>query len=377
MHSSHHRTPGPPRSSTRRDRERGLVSPSGPPGPDQGPSPMERLLRALEEQGIRPQPIPQGIRAVCPNHRGDRENFEAIEVDTSRSLGSGGRLPVGSLLIHCHAYGNLPDGCTTQALVKALGLNLGDLYPRGSRVHRRPAATGSGRAVLPGWLEMPGQRQPSPEELERLAVEADRCAAALTPEALAELEARLQIPGEVLTRFGLGWRTGDVRSEWYGSAVGSCWTIPERDPQERVVGLQRRYRTGDKRQLPGGRRGLLLARGWREQPGPIYLPEGFTDTAALIAAGFCAVGRPSATGGLVDLIELLTPEHREIVVLGENDAHPAQGGRPARWPGRDGALTLQASLCQALGRDDIQVMLPPPEFKDIRAYLSASPQELR
>ncbi len=343
------------------------------PSHDGPMTPMQLLRQRLEDQGIGTTPIPGGFRSTCPNHLGDRENFEAIEVDERRSLASGGRMPVGAVLIYCHAYGGPPGagGCTNAALLEALGLEFRDLYPRGGarRIARRQLLTPAAPAVGPTRPELDA------ETLEQLAQDARSYAEALTPELLQELAKLLGLPVSALQRFGVGWRPYDERPVPYGTAVGSCWTIPEHDGRGRIVGISRRYRNGEKRHLPGGRRGLILAEGWRELPGPIYVPEGFSDTAALVAAGYCAVGRPSATGGLDELAELLATEDRPIVILGENDKHPADDDRKARWPGREGAEQICSGLAERLGRSDIKVMLPPDNHKDIRAFLAAEARE--
>jgi phage/plasmid primase-like uncharacterized protein len=152
--------------------------------------------------------------------------------------------------------------------------------------------------------------------------------------------------------------------------------MPEYDAQGRVIGILCRSRDGSKRAIVGSKRGLYLPNGWRELPGPVFMPEGFSDTAALIAEGVAAVGRPSCTGGVDLLAELLRGVDRDIVIVGENDAKP-----DGRWPGRDGAEKTARQLGQLLGRE-IRYTLPPDGYKDVREFvttqrnaLSASPSE--
>jgi hypothetical protein len=112
---------------------------------------------------------------------------------------------------------------------------------------------------------------------------------------------------------------------------GPVYVIPEADATGAVVGLNRRFPDGSKTMLPGGRRGLILPAGWRERPGPVFLVEGPTDAAAMTVASLTAVGRPSNTGGVAHLADLLgdLDPGPAVVVVGENDRKPT-----GDWPGR-------------------------------------------
>ncbi len=148
-------------------------------------------------------------------------------------------------------------------------------------------------------------------------------------------------------------------------SAGACFTFPEFDAAGNVVGLLRRFCDGSKKAMHGSKRGLTLPTGWRDRPGPVFVVEGPTDAAALTAAGLAAVGRPSNTGGvgmLADLLRDLDPGR--AIVVGEND-QTATG-----WPGRDGALTVARGVSAAL-RCSIRWALPPADAKDVRDWLTA------
>jgi hypothetical protein len=227
-----------------------------------------------------------------------------------------------------------------------------------------------------GWLHRltePGPNPPrtkgtarKPSGLGRdWAAEATALAANLTPDRRAELAALLRLPADALGALPLlGYSPAD--------ALGPCYVFPEAAPDSAVIGLNRRFVTPPrdghgKRMLPGGRRGLTLPDGWRDRPGPVYVVEGPTDALAMTAAGLAAVGRPSNSGGvalLADLLGGLSPG-REIVVLGENDARP-----DGAWPGRDGAASVAQRLTARLGRRVLRAM-PPDGAKDVRDWLTA------
>src|SRR5262249_30369364 len=129
--------------------------------------------------------------------------------------------------------------------------------------------------------------------------------AALTPENRARLADDLGLPEHSLHHF----RTG------YGhDQHGAHWRIAATDPTAKSVGISSRYQKGEKRAMAGGKRGLVTPRNFGRHEGPVLLPEGFSDTATLTALGLAAVGRPSNTGGVEYLVELLRslPADRDI-----------------------------------------------------------------
>jgi hypothetical protein len=173
----------------------------------------------------------------------------------------------------------------------------------------------------------------------------------------AELARLLGLPAHVFSLLPVGYQSA--------SRHGPVWLFPERDAAGAVVGLQRRFRNGEKRNL--GARGLCIPEGWQQCRGPIFLPEGASDTLALAALGLAAVGRPSNTGGLTHLPGLLAAVAADlhIVVLGENDER-----EDGAWPGRDGAVQVALELTRALGRP-VHSTLPPAGHKDVRAWVLA------
>lgn len=189
-----------------------------------------------------------------------------------------------------------------------------------------------------------------------LAAEFVRRLPASAPARLAE---SLGLPVDALDGFSLGVRAdGDNGTEF---------TIPERNGREQIVGiatrLERPDRAADKKCLPRSKRELTIRDGWREVPGPLFLVEGFTDTAAMHAAGLNAVGRANNLHGADLLAELFSawPADTGVIVLGENDPNGA---------GLTGAVRLAEKLTAALGRP-VPYALPPAGAKDARAWLTA------
>jgi hypothetical protein len=136
-------------------------------------------------------------------------------------------------------------------------------------------------------------------------------ASQLDAAAAGELARQLGLPEHVLSLSPIGYDgTGPE---------GPIWFFSERDPVGGIVGLQRRYRNGEKRNL--GQRGLCIPEDWHQRRGPILLPEGASDTLTLTALGRSALGRASNCGGVTWLAALLkgVPADRAIIVVGDND----------------------------------------------------------
>lgn len=178
-----------------------------------------------------------------------------------------------------------------------------------------------------------------------------------------------------------------VGHDWNGQWF---WSFPERDVLWRPVGIKRRYPGGAQKHMPGAAPGLYMAREWWIAPGPVFLPEGGSDVAALLTMGLCAVGRSSNTGSVERLIGLLSDcKHKPIVVIGENDRKPDRVGDAREagktdsgqrlcsrsctgcawcWPGRYGAVETAERLTAALRRRVYFRMVNGA--KDTRAWLN-------
>ncbi len=339
-------------------------------------APLDRVLAQLDALGLNYQKNDSGYAARCPHHLSDvdRLNFEVVELDNDRYSANGRMMPTGSVLLYCQAYGDLtgPDACSQSNVISALGLWPSDLYP-GVGDRRRDDLRDGRRSSLDSAF--PSRTPPTDEEIEAWEEKCASYAAAVIAEhglPMEDLAVRLGVPAGALARFGVGWRCPDYRRVGEATVVGRCWTLPERDALGRITAINRRYEDGEKRVMRGGRRGLYIPDGWRDLPGPIYCPEGFSDAAALVGAGRCAIGRPNVGGGVELLAGLLRGDPRPIVILGENDDRWAgPEGRPAwRRPGYDGAVAACTRLRKALLRMDITAALPPEGFKDIRAYIN-------
>jgi hypothetical protein len=341
-------------------------------------SPIEKIQAQFEALGLplRPKGDGTGYTANCtnPDHPDLRPSMSITVVGQVgpyrwSGLGALGPDQAEKVLIHCFSR-----PCPLAAIVKGMGLAVADLWPD-SLYKARRGRGGAGVAVRhrPAAATLDDDGEPDDETLARLWYECEsaRDALAERPEKRAELAARLGVSEEALEALGVGYRAVNFRKESPGGDWvddGPAWCVPMVSAEGHVIGIQRRYEDPglDKRCMKGGRLGLFVPDGWEVQPGPLFVPEGASDVAALFDLGLAAVGRPSnrAVAGARHLSDLLKADARAVVVLGEND-HKADGG----WPGDP--RPFAEILARRLGRA-VTTVVPPAGHKDVRAWRAAA-----
>ncbi len=147
-----------------------------------------------------------------------------------------------------------------------------------------------------------------------------------------------------------------------------CFTFPERDHEQNIVGFSTRYVDGKKLCVKGSRRAATIPNQWDSGEGPIFLVEGASDVAACITMGMSVIGRPGAMpcDSFIHAADKLIGEirDRKIVVVAEWD-NKDNGD----WPGKEGAIATANRLYELFGFP-IYWSLPPQDEKDCRTYLN-------
>lgn len=167
-----------------------------------------------------------------------------------------------------------------------------------------------------------------------------------------------------------------------------AWCCPERDALGQVLGVLARMTEPDKKgkskkAVTGSGRALyysdkLLSTDGptvkidSEEVQPILIPEGPTDTAALLSISVPAVGRMNCTHGVDDpgkppqfLKKMFSETTRQPVILCDNDPPNEHGNRP----GFDGGVATAQKLANALRRP-VYWAMPPDDAKDARSWLN-------
>ena len=152
-------------------------------------------------------------------------------------------------------------------------------------------------------------------------------------------------PGSLL-RLGIVW-----------AAPHRAWAFPMCDATRQVIGVRLRADDGRKWAVAGSHNGLFWPDGLAGT-GPLLVCEGPTDTATMLDLGYDAIGRPSCTGAVDMVIEVVRAlKRRDVVVVADADG-----------PGIDGADRLARALTEAGRRPKV---IRPHEGKDARAWVRA------
>lgn len=168
------------------------------------------------------------------------------------------------------------------------------------------------------------------------------------PGRLYQFAVSLGLTTASIGRFGVGW------CQQY-----RAWSFPMVDADGRVVGIRLRRSDGSKFAVKGGREGLFVPRDRPVELAPLLITEGPTDAAALLEMGFAnVIGRPSCTGGMKMVVQIIQRAPTDIVIVADNDE-----------PGQRGAANLASVL--AVYAPAVRVIQPPEGIKDARDWLRA------
>lgn len=155
--------------------------------------------------------------------------------------------------------------------------------------------------------------------------------ASTNPDFVDRMADSLGISRDAAHSFGVAWSRDHL-----------AWAWPMRDGNGKVCGIRLRANDGKKWAVKGSQQGLfepIMAARNR-----VFLPEGPTDTAALVSLGVFAIGRPSASGGLMAIKQTVSRLRiREVVIIADNDEDKEHNGRKFN-AGYDGAESLSRNL---------------------------------
>lgn len=172
----------------------------------------------------------------------------------------------------------------------------------------------------------------------------DRWAAQTSQEDLANFAAELGVDIEALQRLDVVW-----------SPKHRAWAFPMHNDRRGVIGIRIRGDSG-KWAVKHSDSGLFMPHALNSRSS-LVICEGPTDTAAALTLGYQAAGRPSNTGGIEFICDMLqVGRRRDVVIMADADG-----------PGRHGANIL-ADRIVGLVRT-VKIVTPPEPNKDLRQWL--------
>lgn len=176
-------------------------------------------------------------------------------------------------------------------------------------------------------------------------------------DAIGSLAKQLGVSVESLNALNAAW-----------SPKEQAWVFPMKNGAGDVVGFRTRYPDGEKRAITGSQGGLFIPNADADIQDTAFLPEGPTDTAALLTMGFYAIGRPSCNSGTEFLkIALNRLQIKRVVVVADNDEEKTRTNGTKWRPGLDGARKLKKDL----GMMSV-LWMPPNPIKDCRHLLNTA-----
>lgn len=178
---------------------------------------------------------------------------------------------------------------------------------------------------------------------------------ALSDDRLHELAQRLGLPSEPLRRLRVGWVDEEHGADLnlkYGSGL---WSFPMVDAEGRITGIRLRSRSCKKFSVVGSRAGVFLPSRLDSATKRLFIAEGESDVAALLALGLDALGRPGCTQAtLITTMCVRKLRPQEVIIVSDNDK-----------VGRRGAMELARRLSTVCC--NVRVFVPPAG--DIREWV--------
>lgn len=307
-------------------------------------TPINLVLDALEKAGCDYHKSGSSHwMSQCPSHADTNPSLSIREID-------------GNVSVKCFA------SCTTTEITTALGLTKRSLFSgnaddsdRITPIKRRRPARPEWPAVDPKWANF---------------AKAAYYEAASQPLRMRALAERFGSTLDVLKDMRVSWLNAMQVMPFGSPHRREAYVFPERNGKGEVVGLVFRYADNSKKAAKGSRRGLTIPRSvldGKHKSGSIFVVEGASCVAAVMAAGGAAVGRATNYSDIdcEYLAHLLSDHEGEIVIVGENDEKT-----DGKWPGKIGAQRTANKLAKLLSRS-VQVAMPPEGFKDAREWLTS------
>ncbi len=216
-----------------------------------------------------------------------------------------------------------------------------------------------------GWLHIlsdPKPRTPAPRDMKPVETMdftelRDKYVMSVTNPKLYTLASKLGIPAEALTQMEAGWN-------------GKDYVFPMYDGNCECIGLRVRTMEGKKFAVTGSSNGLFIPTigVYPDSDSILYVVEGPTDTATLVAMSAAGIGLPQTGGGVEYLIQFIEGRRRDVVIIADHDEAKERPDGTLWYPGVDGAYRVAEAI---RGHTRNLKVIQPPKNKDVREWYKA------
>lgn len=168
----------------------------------------------------------------------------------------------------------------------------------------------------------------------------------ITKRMTGQVSKPLRVSEETLNKLEWGWD--------YTAA-----TFPERNENDEIIGILRRFPDRNKGVVSGSKRGLTIPRIKFDPSKKLYICEGLSDLSVILEAGCQGIARPCANFSSEMCLDFGS-RFKNIVIIGDNDE-----------AGIDGATKLTADFLQSEQEGSISCLLSPEPFNDLYEFYCA------
>lgn len=198
-----------------------------------------------------------------------------------------------------------------------------------------------------GWLHRIGESDPKLRTWTRRPASAPPAAAPIPwDDLMAGYASKTRAQALQTLAAKLGVSTASLeRLDTAYAAPYSAWAFPMRDQDGQCIGIRLRSDDGRKWAVKGSHNGLFIPLGVPcEQADMLMICEGPTTCAALLDLGYDVIGRPSCSGGVEMVLDVLHRDRKHVVIMADEDEAKARPDGTTWYPGKDGAEALAKAL---------------------------------
>jgi hypothetical protein len=143
---------------------------------------------------------------------------------------------------------------------------------------------------------------------------------------------------------------------------GTAHTFPERDAQDNIIGILRRFPDRNKGVVSGSKRGLTIPRINFDNKKPLYITEGMSDLSVILECGMQGIARSKCNANVQDVYDWMESKEIEFaIVIPDNDEPGLKGMKTLmNCRGWDAKIPSKKDLYEMyldLGKDKVKSWL--------------------